>query len=213
MDRTHPQKSPRHTSPPHRRIHLHRTRHIHKTTDFLIREPSCRQDISKYLKSSNLRTEDKRRLIQIITNRFPVNTFTSKLKKKHQTDATYADVFSRQMEKPWQKEAFQSKQYWIWTISKVSSKGWNFPSVNGELTIGQLWEDNKIDEICTIDALWEAAQDSEMKRTLSPVDKACTTAHDPRKTRQDKVKEPFLRAHPDGIAHHNEKKIWHLLEF
>ena len=52
-----------------------------KTTDFLIREPSCRTSISKYLKSSNIRTEDKRHLIQIITNRFPVNTFTSKFKK------------------------------------------------------------------------------------------------------------------------------------
>jgi hypothetical protein len=51
-----------------------------KTTDFFIREPSCRQ-ASKYLKSSNERTEDKRRLIQIITNSFPANAFTSKFKK------------------------------------------------------------------------------------------------------------------------------------
>ena len=27
-----------------------------------------------------------------------------------------------------------------------------------------------MDEICTIDALWEAVQDSEMKRTLFPTD-------------------------------------------
>ncbi len=62
-----------------------------KTTDFFIREPSCRQTISKYLKSSSIRTEDKRRLVQIITNSFPVNAFTSKLKKVNPTDATYAD--------------------------------------------------------------------------------------------------------------------------
>ena len=39
------------------------------------------------------------------------------------------------------------------------------------------------------------------------------TAHDPRKTRQIKAKEHFLRARPDDIALHNEKKIWYLMEF
>ncbi len=93
-------------------------------------------------------------------------------------------------------------------------KGWNFPSVNGELTIGQVWDDNKIDEICTIEALWEAAQNSEIKRTLSPADEVASLAtHDPKKPRQTKAKERFLRTRPDGIAHHNEKKIWYLLEF
>ena len=72
-----------------------------------------------------------------------------------------------------------------------------------------------MDEICTIDALWEAVKESEMKRTPSPAgEEACTTEHDPRKSRQSKAKERFLRARPaDGIAHHNEKKTWYLLEF
>jgi hypothetical protein len=98
---------------------------------------------------------------------------------------------------------------------KAASKDWNFPSVNGELTIGQLWEDNKMDEICTIDALWETVEDSEMKGTPSPGDEETwTTSHDPRKSRQSKTKEHFLRDLPtDVITHHNEKKIWYLLEF
>jgi hypothetical protein len=71
-----------------------------------------------------------------------------------------------------------------------------------------------MDEICTIEALWEAAQNSEMKTTLSPTDEAaCSAAHDPAAARQTKAKERFLRTRPDGIAHHNEKKIWYLLEF
>ncbi len=60
----------------------------------------------------------------------------------------------------------------------------------------------------------ESVQDSEMKRTPSPADEeTCTTTHDPRKARQTKAKERFLRARPDGITHHNEKRIWYLLEF
>ena len=71
-----------------------------------------------------------------------------------------------------------------------------------------------MDEICTIEALWEAAQNSEIKRTLSPTDEsACLSAHDPTTSRQTKVKERSLRTRPDGIAHHNEKKILYLLEF
>ena len=48
----------------------------------------------------------------------------------------------------------------------------------------------------------EAAQDSEMKRTLSPTDEeTCKVAHNPRKVRQIKARERFLRVRPDGIAH------------
>jgi hypothetical protein len=39
------------------------------------------------------------------------------------------------------------------------------------------------------------------------------TVHDPRTTRQTKTKEHFFRTLPDGIAHHNKKKIWYLMEF
>jgi hypothetical protein len=89
----------------------------------------------------------------------------------------------------------------------------NFPSVNSELTIGQLWAEKKLDEIC-IDAPLDTAKDSEMKRTLPQADEdTCKIAQDPRTARQAKTKERFLRAHPDGIAHHNEKRIWYLLEF
>jgi hypothetical protein len=52
-----------------------------QTTDFLIRGPGCRHTISQFLKSSTPRTEDKRRLIQILINSFPVNAFTSKFKE------------------------------------------------------------------------------------------------------------------------------------
>jgi hypothetical protein len=45
----------------------------------------------------------------------------------------------------------------------------NFPSVNSELTIGQLWAEKKLDEICT-DASWDTAKDSEMKRTHPQAD-------------------------------------------
>jgi len=38
-------------------------------------------------------------------------------------------------------------------IAQAAPKGWEFPSEKGELTIGQLWDDNKMDEICTKDNL------------------------------------------------------------
>jgi hypothetical protein len=34
-------------------------------------------------------------------------------------------------------------------IAQAVPKGWEFPSETGELTIGHLWADNKMDEICT----------------------------------------------------------------
>ena len=71
-----------------------------------------------------------------------------------------------------------------------------------------------MDDICTLDALWDAAKDSEMKKTLSPDEEsACTLAHDPHLERQSKARTRFLRTRPDGIAHNKEKKTWFLLEF
>ena len=54
------------------------------------------------------------------------------------------------------------------------------PSVDGELTLEQLWADKKMDEICTKDALWESAQTSEILRTLTPEDEeTCRASHNP----------------------------------
>ena len=67
--------------------------------------------------------------------------------------------------------------------------------------------DNKMDEIYTKDALWEAARDSEMQRTPTPADEeTCKDAHDPRTMRETTTKKHFFRARPDGITPHNKKK-------
>jgi hypothetical protein len=152
-----------------------------KTTDFFIREPSYRQAISKYLKSSSERTEDKRRLIQIITNSFPVNAFTSKFKKGN---SNRCDICRRALQASGattieenlpiqtvghitgyclgQTDAITATHHSEWKtlhsgIAQAAPKGWEFPSEKGELTLGQLWTDNKMDEICTKDNLWETA--------------------------------------------------------
>ena len=71
-----------------------------------------------------------------------------------------------------------------------------------------------MDEICTIDTIWSATQDSDMQRPLSQENEdMCQDSHNPWETRRKKAKERFLRARPDGITHHIEKKIWYLLEF
>ena len=65
-----------------------------------------------------------------------------------------------------------------------------------------------MDDICTLDSLWEEAKDSEMKKTLSPVEESvCALAPNPHFERQSKAKARFLRTHLDGIAHKKEKKI------
>jgi len=113
---------------------------------------------------------------------------------------------------PGQRDSITASHHATWKtlqggIAEADPKGWNFPSVQGELTIGQLWADNKMDEICTIDALWTEAQDSEMKRPLSQEnEEICKASLNPGKTRQKKAKERFLRTRPDGIAHHTKKK-------
>jgi hypothetical protein len=33
-------------------------------------------------------------------------------------------------------------------IAQAAPKGWEFPAEKGELTLGQLWADNKMDEKC-----------------------------------------------------------------
>jgi hypothetical protein len=165
-----------------------------KTTDFFIREPSCRQAISKYLKSSSERTEDTRRLIQIITNSFPTNAFTSKFKKgksnrcdicRRALQATGATTTEEDLPIQTvghitgyclgQTDAITAAHHSTWKtlhsgIAQAAPKGWEFPSEKGELTIGHLWTDNKMDEICTKDNLWETVQTSEMQRTLTPTD-------------------------------------------
>ncbi len=71
-----------------------------------------------------------------------------------------------------------------------------------------------MDEICTKDALWETARSSEIKRTLTPEDEEmCGAAENPQAMKETKVREHFFRSRPDGIAHHNENKIWYLVEF
>jgi hypothetical protein len=99
-------------------------------------------------------------------------------------------------------------------IAHAAPKGWEFPSEKGELTIGQVWADNKMDEICTKDNLWETPRTSEMQRTLTPADeKICEAAENPKKMREFIARKRFFRTRPDGIAHHNEKRIWYFMEF
>jgi hypothetical protein len=99
-------------------------------------------------------------------------------------------------------------------MAQTSPKGWEFPSEKGELTIGHLWADNKMDKICTKDNLWETARTSEIQRTLTSSDEEiCKAAKNPKTMRETKAMERFFRTRPDGIAHHNEKKIWYLMEF
>jgi len=53
-----------------------------------------------------------------------------------------------------------------------------------------------------------------MQRTLTPADeKICEAAENPQKMREVMARKRFFRTRPDGIAHHNEKKIWYLMEF
>ena len=71
-----------------------------------------------------------------------------------------------------------------------------------------------MDEICTKDTLWETARTSEIRRTLTPADEEiCGAAENPQAMKETKAKERFFRTRPDGIAHHNEDKIWYLMEF
>ena len=203
-----------------------------------MREPSCRQAISKYLKSSSERTEDKRRLIQIITNSFPANAFTSKFKKgksnrcdicRRALQATGASTTEEDLPIQTvghitgyclgQTDAITTAHHSTWRtlqsgIAQAAPKGWEFPSEKGELTLGQLWADNKMDEICTKTALWDTAQSSEIQRTLTPADeKICGVTENPQKMKEIEAKERFFRTRPDGIAYHNENKIWYLMEF
>jgi hypothetical protein len=71
-----------------------------------------------------------------------------------------------------------------------------------------------MDEICTKDNLWETARTSEIQRTLTSADEEiCEAAENPKAMRETKSMERFFRTRPDGIAHHNENKIWYLMEF
>jgi hypothetical protein len=99
-------------------------------------------------------------------------------------------------------------------IAQAAPKGWEFPSEKGELTLGQLWADNKMDEIYTKDTLWETARTSEILRTLTPADEEiCGAAENPQVMKEIKAKERFFRTRPDGITHHNDNKMWYLMEF
>jgi hypothetical protein len=70
-------------------------------------------------------------------------------------------------------------------IAQAAPKGWEFPSEKGELTIGQLWADNKMDAICTKDTLWETDRTSEIQRTLTPADEEiCEAAENPKSMKE-----------------------------
>jgi hypothetical protein len=71
-----------------------------------------------------------------------------------------------------------------------------------------------MDEICTKDSLWETARTSEIRRTLTPADEEiCGAVENPQAMKETKAKERLFRTRPDGIEHHNENKIWYLMEF
>jgi hypothetical protein len=60
--------------------------------------------------------------------------------------------------------------------------------------------------------------DSNLRNTENPHltsadEEICKAAKNPKAMRETKAKERFFRTRPDGIAHHNEKKIWYLMEF
>jgi hypothetical protein len=72
---------------------------------------------------------------------------------------------------PGQRNTITTAHHTTWKtlqrdIPQATPKGWDFPSLDGELTIGQLWIDNKLDEVYTMDDLWETVRDSETQRTL-----------------------------------------------
>ncbi len=62
----------------------------------------------KFIKSTTPRTEDKRLLIQILTNIFPGNTLTSK-KKKRPTSGTPSDLSERKEVNQSEKQTSQYK--------------------------------------------------------------------------------------------------------
>ena len=71
-----------------------------------------------------------------------------------------------------------------------------------------------MDGICTKDTLWDTDRPSEILRTLTPADEEiCGAAENPKTMRETKAMERFFRTRPDGIAHHNENRIWYLMEF
>jgi hypothetical protein len=178
--------------------------------------------------------------MQIITNIVPVNDFTSKFKKNNNKSNRF-DICRRTLQATGattteenlpiqtvghitgyclgQTDAITAAHHSVWKtlhrgIDQTAPKGWEFPSEKGELTLGQLWADNKMDETCTKDTLWETARTSEIRRTLTPVDdEMCGAAENPQEMKETKAKERFFRTRPDGIAHHNEDKIWYLMEF
>jgi hypothetical protein len=41
----------------------------------------------------------------------------------------------------------------------------------------------------------------------------CGAGENPQEMKETKARERFFRSRPDGIAHHNENKIWYLMEF
>jgi hypothetical protein len=61
---------------------------------------------------------------------------------------------------------------------------------------------------------WETVRVSEILRTLTPADEeTCKPVHDRRALREIIAKKRFFRVRPDGIAHHNKKRMWYLMEF
>ena len=82
-----------------------------------------------------------------------------------------------------QKDTITASHHATWKtlqngIAQTAPKRWEFPSIDGELTLEQLWADNKMDEICTKDALWGVVQTSEILKTLTPADEeTCRATH------------------------------------
>jgi hypothetical protein len=97
-------------------------------------------------------------------------------------------------------------------MSAAAPKGWSFLSVNGVLTMGQLWEDDEMDEIRTNYGRQPKTQT--LKKILFPMgEEACTATHNPQAERQAKARKRSSSEPGRCTAHHTEKRPWYLLEF
>ena len=197
------------------------------TSDWLLTEGESRDKLGEWLKKTQVRYQDQRRMLKSIMHCFPSNSWRHKItngKESNKCDLCKAlwisqGRFTTEADLPIQtlghlqhtcealSEIHTMAHHRCWRLihaelSRLASPEWRFICLNNEKSFRTIWSElahefPEVFNLCAEQSLWIAARDLEMKRPLTEAEKVRRQQGIP----HERIAEDRLwNKRPDGIA-------------
>ena len=170
------------------------------TEDWLLTEGESRDNLGEWLKNTQVRHQDHRRMLKSIMHCFPSNYWRSKITNSKESDkcdlckAPWVSQgrFTTETDLPVQtlghiqhtcetlSELHTMAHHRCWRLihgelSRLASTQWWFICINGEKCFRTVWKElaqefPEVFDNCAVQTLWNTAREGEMRRPLTQVE-------------------------------------------